>query len=230
MIDGNQGMDPREEEGPGTLPEKPWRRVARQALILALLMFSSLGGYLLVLKWRGHEPVYITWTPADEWFPFQPTWVWVYMLPYAIAPVVIGLLTPVTFWWFIRCGLVVVIVTLIVFILIPTQTGERPRHELPPGLTALMYEEMVKIDEPPANAAPSLHVSLTCLLALALLRDFPRYWFLSLGAVGLVWLATLFTRQHHLIDVGTGAGLALIVAWGMDRFFPVPLAHTQAPK
>ena len=82
-----------------------------------------------------------------------------------------------------------------------------------PGANAIA---LIEIDEPPANAAPSLHVSLTFLLALALVRDFPRYWFLSLGGVALVWLATLFTRQHHLIDVASGAGLALLVAFTWD--------------
>ncbi len=70
---------------------------------------------------------------------------------------------------------------------------------------------MIAIDEPPANAAPSLHVSLTFLLGLALLMDFPRWWWLTIPAVGLVWLATLFTRQHHLIDVGTGILVSSLV-------------------
>lgn len=198
------------------LPTPPWRRVVQQALILALVMFSALGGYLIILKWRGPHAGIITWLPVDEWAPFQPQWVWVYLLPYGIAPIVIGFLTPDTFWWFIRRGLVVIGVTLLFFILVPTQTAPRPPHELPPGPTAWMYEEMVKIDEPPANAAPSLHVSLTCLLALALLRDFPRYWLISVLGVGLVWAATLLTRQHHLIDVASGAAVALVVC----RLFP----------
>lgn len=206
------------EEGPTSFPEPVWRRVVRQGIILAIIMFSSLAGYMIVLKWRGDQPLFITWTPLDEWIPFHPEWVWVYLLPYAIAPGVIGFLSPVTFWWFIRRGLVAVILTLVIFILVPTQVAQRPQHELSPGITAWIYEEMVKVDEPPANAAPSLHVSLTCLLALALLRDFPRYWFLSLGGVSLVWLATLCTRQHHLIDVATGAMLALAVALAMDWY------------
>src|SRR5262249_26783443 len=84
-------------------------------------------------------------------------------------------------------------------------TRPRVHTELADGLTAQLYRNMVAIDEPPANAAPSLHVSLTCLLAWAFLRDFPRWWLLIWGAVLLVWLATLFTRQHHIIDVATGA-------------------------
>ena len=60
-------------------------------------------------------------------------------------------------------------------------------------------------------------MSLTFLLALALLRDFPRWWPITVGSVVLVWLATLFTRQHHLIDVLTGILLAHV-------FFNMPLA------
>ena len=78
--------------------------------------------------------------------------------------------------------------------------------------TARLYRDMVEIDEPPANAAPSLHVSLTCLLAWALVRDYPRWWLPGFIGAVLVWLATLFTRQHHVLDVVTGAALACVLA------------------
>ena len=104
-----------------------------------------------------------------------------------------------------------VLVTLLIFIMVPTQTGKRPPHDLGTSVTGQLYQNMIAIDEPPANAAPSLHVSLTFLLGLALLWDFPRWWWLSTIAVLLVWLATLFTRQHHLIDVGTGILVAALV-------------------
>jgi membrane-associated phospholipid phosphatase len=94
-------------------------------------------------------------------------------------------------------------------------------------LTGQLYKNMIAIDEPPANAAPSLHVSLTFLLGLALLMDFPRWWWLSTIGIGLVWLATLFTRQHHFIDVGTGILVTSLVvcAWPRRRNSPsAPLA------
>ncbi len=82
-----------------------------------------------------------------------------------------------------------------------------------PSLTGIVFEQMVAIDKPPANAAPSLHVSLTFLLALALCRDWPKWWLVIATCVILVWLATLFTHQHHLIDVATGILLASVVCW-----------------
>jgi membrane-associated phospholipid phosphatase len=188
---------------------------AGQSFLLAVIMFSSLGLYLTVLKWRGGAPVFVTHTAWDELVPFRPEWVWVYLVPYLIGPVVIGLLSRETFRWFVYRGLALVGVTLLVFIVVPTQVGPRPAAQGLDGFTGWMYHQMVEIDEPPANAAPSLHVSLTCLLALALLRDFPRWWALSLSGVGLVWLSTLMTRQHHLIDVASGALLAcaVVAAW-----------------
>jgi membrane-associated phospholipid phosphatase len=190
-------------------------RGVRQAVVLAMIMFSSLGCYLAVLKWRGWEgKKHLTYIQAwDEIIPFEPGWVWVYLIPYLIGPLLVGLLSRATFLWFVRRGLAVVAVSLVVFIVYPTQTKVREKAELGDGLTALLYQNMVQIDEPPANAAPSLHVSLTCLLALALIRDFPRWWPLTLSGTIVVWLATLFTRQHHILDVLTGAFLAVLIAF-----------------
>ena len=194
----------------------PWTlaRGARQAVLLAVIMFASLGLYLAVLKWRGPAGGdRITYVEAwDELFPFRPGWVWAYLIPYLIGPAVVGMLSRDTFAWYIRRGLVLVGITLAIFIVYPNQTLPRVQTDLGDGLTAQLYRNMVAIDDPPANAAPSLHVSLTCLLALALVRDFPRWWAPSFGAAAVVWLATLYTRQHHVIDVVTGALLACVVA------------------
>jgi membrane-associated phospholipid phosphatase len=184
----------------------------RQALALAGVMLGSLSLYLLVLKWRGRAAQLVTHVPADDLMPFRPEWVWVYLVPYLVGPAVIALARPSTFRWFVSRGLVVVAATLAFFVVVPTRTAPRPTAtDLGDGLTAFAYQQMVTIDEPPANAAPSLHVSLTCLLAWALCRDFPRWRLPIWAGTGAVWLATLLTRQHHLIDVVSGALLAAAV-------------------
>ena len=185
----------------------------RQIVVLTAVMLASLGGYLLVLKTRGPAATISTNLPLDELVPFEPAWVWVYLIPYILGPLAFGLMRPATFRWYISRGLAVVAITLAIFVILPTRTAPRPSRALGDGPTAKLYNDMVDIDEPPANAAPSLHVSLTCLLALALLRDFPRAWWLFCPAVLVVWLATLFTRQHHLIDVASGATMAALVVW-----------------
>lgn len=196
-----------------------------QAVLLALIMFASLGCYLLVLKWRGPHAALTTWTPLDDWLPLWPSWVWVYLIPYLVGPVLIGMVSRQTFRWYVARGLVVVGLTLVIFIAVPTQTDQTLRVEAAKvagdGFTARVYRDMIEVDDPPANAAPSLHVSLTFLLALALVLDFPRWWPVWLTFVTLVWLSTLVTRQHHLIDVVTGVLLPAVVVLAFSRGKPL---------
>jgi len=69
------------------------RQFVRQSLVLALIMLAALGLYLAVLWWRGPHAELVTWTLADEWLPFRPEWVWVYLCPYLVGPVAVGLLS-----------------------------------------------------------------------------------------------------------------------------------------
>jgi hypothetical protein len=183
----------------------------RQALVLFVITFASLGLYLSVEYWRGDAATLYTQTAWDRAIPFYYGWVWVYLFPYVLAPVIAALLRPVTFDWFIRRGILVVLVSLVIFAAVPTRTVRPDRGLVGEGLTGDLYRSMADWDEPGANAAPSLHVSLTCLFALALLRDFPRWRLVSIAGILVVWLSTLLTQQHHLIDVGTGIMLALLV-------------------
>lgn len=184
----------------------------KQALVLVVMMLGALGLYLIVLWWRGKQATVETWIEWDAWIPFRVEWVWVYLVPYVVGPVIVGMLSRATFAWYMRRGLVLVFVSLSCFAVLPTKTVRPDISGLGDGLTADLYRSMIAIDEPAANAAPSLHVSLTCLLVWALIRDFPRWWIVSLSGIGVVWLSTLFTRQHHLIDVVTGVLLASLLA------------------
>src|SRR5262249_8956964 len=183
----------------------------------AVLLGAALGCYLVVLKLRGPSAALQTQTAWDRAIPFRPAWLYVYFAPYAVAPPLIALLTRDTFAWVLRRGLLVVALSLLAFLILPTRTVRPSPDEIGDGLTADLYRNMAAIDEPPANAAPSLHVSLTCLLAIALVRDYPRWWPAVVAGVGLVCLATLFTWQHHLIDVLAGALLAVVVALPWPR-------------
>jgi membrane-associated phospholipid phosphatase len=199
---------------PEPAPNRRRLRAARQAVLLAALMGMSLSLYLVVLKWRGpssQQPTRLDWEVS--WVPFRPEWVWVYLLPYLVGPLAITVVSADTFAWYVRRALVLVFVSLVVFVIYPTRTVRPPVEGLGDGPTASLYRWMVEVDEPPANAAPSLHVSLTCLLAWAVVRDFPRWWPAAFGGAAVVWLATLLTHQHHFLDVVTGVLLASAVAW-----------------
>jgi len=189
-----------------------FRRRILQALLGSAIIVAGLSSYLAVLRWRGPAAAVVTQTAWDRLIPFQPAWLYVYLAPYVAAPVLLGALHCDTFWWFLKRALLVLAISLVIFSVVPTRTVRPPTDELRDGWTAEFYRAMVAVDEPPANAAPSLHVSLTCLLAIALLHDFPRWWAVIIGIIALVWLATLFTWQHHIVDVATGALLGIFTS------------------
>lgn len=201
----------------GETRRQRFRRGVRQALILAALMFASVSLYMVILWWRGPEATIETQMAWDAWIPFWPSWVWVYLIPYLIGPITVGCLRPSTFAWYIRSALLLDFVSLMIFALLPTRTVRPETTGLDQSWTADLYRNMITIDGPAANAAPSLHVSLTCLLAWALIRDFPRWWLVSCAGILTVWLSTLFTYQHHLIDVVTGALLAALIGLCCER-------------
>jgi membrane-associated phospholipid phosphatase len=196
------------------MPTEPpsFRQRLTQAVIGTFILVAGLGSYLAVLKWRGPAARIVTQTSWDLSIPFHPGWLWVYVAPYPLAPVILGMMRRSTFHWFIKRALLIVAISLAIFAVVPTQTVRPSIEGFDDGWTVKYYRALMAVDEPPANAAPSLHISLTSLLALALLRDHPRWWPVIICGVALVWLATLFTWQHHLIDVVTGALLGVLVS------------------
>jgi len=201
--------------------KSPVRQRLLQALLGSLIIMAGLGAYLLVLRWRGPAAVVYTQTAWDRLIPFRPGWLYVYLAPYAVAPVALGLMRPNTFAWFLKRALLILAIALAVFVVIPTQTIRPSLEGLDDGWTVQFYQAMIAVDEPPANAAPSLHVSLTCLLAIALMGDFPRFSPVILAGMCLVWLATLYTWQHHLLDVATGALLGILLSLPFRRRPPL---------
>jgi membrane-associated phospholipid phosphatase len=190
---------------------------------LALFFAASFSVYLTVLKVRGPAAAVCTETAWDAAFPFTPWWVWLYLLPYVAGPLLTAVLSRAAFVWYLRRAALVEAITFTIFLAYPTYVrrpldnpASRPANEarLEDGLTAALYLRMIELDSPPANAAPSLHVSLSCLLAWALAYDRPRWWAAALGAAVVVWLSTLYTGQHHLVDVATGVLLASLAAVG----------------
>ena len=201
----------RRDEQTNVEPALTWARFFRQALGLAVIMMSSLGCYLIVLKWRGGEARFAHLHGLGRVVPFP-------------ARLGLGLSVALPDWAGgagHRAGFHFSLVR---------HAGPRGGWPVPcsssswcrlrsprarrimawdTGITATVYENMVAIDEPPANAAPSLHVSLTCLLGLALCRDFPKWWPVTAAGRGpgvagdAVHAPASFDRRGH----GSSAGV-----------------------
>src|SRR5690349_3911877 len=132
----------RQAESP---PRHPLKRAVFQAALLAVIMLLSLSAYLVVLWWRGPAARIVTQTAWDRAIPFQPAWVWVYLIPYLIGPVLAGLLSPATFAWYCRRGIPLVLVSVAIFAVLPTRTVRPQTGDLGTGPTAELYRGMVEI-------------------------------------------------------------------------------------
>src|SRR5713101_7071243 len=97
----------------------PFRRRLLQALLGPVIITAGLAGYMFVLKWRGPAVVTYTRTSWDDLIPFQPGWLYVYFAPYALTPVILGLMRQQTFLWFLKRALLVQAVSLLVFAIVP---------------------------------------------------------------------------------------------------------------
>jgi protein-tyrosine phosphatase len=114
------------------------------------------------------------------------------------------------------------------FLLFPLTTGYlRPEVN---GWTGSLFEFLWSFDKP-HNLAPSLHVALASLLwpvyarhTRGLARWFVHGWF------GLMVASPLFTWQHHVLDVATGAMLGQVCMFAFPERRERALAHSAAPN
>ena len=102
------------------------------------------------------------------------------------------------------------------FIVIPLQFAF-PRPE-PAGWTTPVFAALYTFDRP-YNMFPSLHIGILMILAATyerhtrgIVRLLTRGWF------GLIGVSTVFTYQHHVIDVAGGFVLALACHYLIPQF------------
>jgi membrane-associated phospholipid phosphatase len=70
----------------------------------------------------------------------------------------------------------------------------------------------------PFNAFPSLHTSLSTILAIHWLRVSRWVGTVAVAWAGLIVLSTLFIHQHYVADVAGGLVVALAASWLALRF------------
>ncbi|MDN4040124.1 phosphatase PAP2 family protein [Massilia sp. YIM B02443] len=148
----------------------------------------------------------------DAAIPFVP---WM-VLPYASSGLFFTLLffavrTPEQLRVASRRLLLATCIACLVFVVMPARFGP-VRPAVDGAITALLFDWLALVDQP-YNQFPSLHVAYCVVFWLTLaplcrgvLRIALAGWLLLVGA------STVFTWQHHLLDVGGGLLLGVLVA------------------
>lgn len=148
--------------------------------------------------------------PLDAHIPLLPGWVFIYLA--AIPAWVFALvwstfkMDDLLFRLSALTAVTAVCVGVSMFHFFPTYVVRPEIHRS--DLSSIVLGWLYAHDQP-YNALPSAHVYLTAMIALLWSRWKPKWSFLWLTAAVAICLSTLFTKQHYLLDVITGMGVAI---------------------
>lgn len=186
--------------------------------VLFIITIILIIGFYQFYFWcqRNHKRTPRTFnTRVDSWFKLKPWWIWIYSGLY--YPVIV--LTVLTFKDFREFNYITInffflmSMHMIFFVYFPTVTPESWRNfdHLPKTLSVRFLQYIQKFDKN-SNCFPSMHVSIAVLIAFHLLNHRPEYGIWVWSFPILISISTLYTKQHYVYDVISGAVLG-IVAW-----------------
>lgn len=160
--------------------------------------------YLAINEVSVGRPAHVLYLPGEERLPFVPEFEFLYATGYFFPLLVLWKVTDVAtfvrFTWAFALTLVVAYTT---YLLFPVYL-ERPHLEVDSLATFLLSLEYL---DHSYNHFPSLHVAIGWLVYLACREGMRRPVTLFLALLGMS-VATLFVKQHYLVDVAFGALLA----------------------
>ncbi|MEM7336222.1 MAG: phosphatase PAP2 family protein [Chloroflexota bacterium] len=167
--------------------------------------------------WVSKRGVYhSTMIPADEAIPFIPAFAYFYFSSYALSVLAyVWLFNDADFSKTMIGYLILVLVAFGCYIFFPCKVERR--EDL--AVTSLSTQMIVRFQQlsKPYNSFPSMHCGFSLFSALAIIQ-FSGHPFAPLLLIWfvLIMLSTLFTKQHHLIDVVAGVLLASVTAFGIQ--------------
>ncbi len=156
--------------------------------------------------------------PLDDKIPFLPVFIIPYIIWYPYVPILMICVYFNDEKVFKKQALTFfsgMLITFIFFIIYPTQITFRPTAE-GKGVLLWLCRFIYSNDTPPANAFPSLHcyealmAHLTTFLWSPLKNNKPLH-IASFILMVLICASTVFVKQHSVLDIAGGCGLAVAV-------------------
>lgn len=153
--------------------------------------------------------------PIDKKIPALPYFALIYVLWFpliAIFPISLFKASKNLYELYVICWITDIVISVIIYLAYPT-TCTRPK-DLENIKGGWMLKILYKFSYKGLNCSPSMHCSISTLVLIFALTASTMPINLriiySTTALGIV-LSTLFTKQHVLIDLVTGALLALVI-------------------
>ena len=194
-----------------------WDYVAATSIAILLII----GGYQVYFTPQRaplREPVQLmTW--IDEKIPFSPGWVWIYsFLYYPFIVSVIFTLDDFRHYAFtVLSYIILLMLQVAIAYLLPVKTPPSWRAYNPRNSISERFLSVVHHYDAGGNCFPSMHCAVATLTALHLLVNIGTgNGLLSAGVIGstlLIYVSTVFIKQHFILDIPAGAALAAVVYW-----------------
>lgn len=188
--------------------------------------------YLTSNHFHIFPPQYLPMTRIDYIVPFVPWTVWIYISEFALFISVYVLTKDMANTnKYLYSFLALQTASVFIFWVWPTTY---PRHLFPlpddlNSLTRFVFTQLRETDTP-ANCAPSLHVSSCYLSAFIFLDEQKKKFpFFLLWATAIA-VTTMTTKQHYLVDVILGFGMAVTFYWVFHRFIPYRTVKADGAK
>ena len=213
--------------------EKKFKDIKLYAIIIGILyLILQHGIYLLghyLALWIGFEP-FLPKIPFDDLIPivsiFIIPYIWAYLF-WAMGPMTVSLCEKQHFADYMAASLISCVAGVLLLAFFPTYMDRIAEglYEVSenPDVFEKLRQFWYSLDGSAMayNLLPSFHCinSTLCYLGVAGRREIPR-WFriYSLITAVLICASTVFVKQHYVLDIVTGAALAIIVFFISKKF------------
>ncbi len=184
---------------------------------LFLILFWPMYLSLFILTEKYVTPIYDIYCPLDDLIPFCEFFVIPYVLWYALLAFVslytlffdIPSFKKLYLFLSITCA-----ITFSIYIIFPNMQNLRPTEFARDNIFVDIMKNLYSIDTN-TNVCPSIHVifSLGMLFAMWNSKHFSSSWWhiVELITAISICLATVFLKQHSVIDIFAGVALSIVV-------------------
>jgi len=182
-----------------------WPRALQAAITLVAITALLL---LYGTVQRLSETPVVTASAVDRIIPFVPEGLYVYLLFFPLIVVVGASVRWANFIVMLRACFLACGIAYILYLVFPTTAGLRPdRAGIASSVLSGLFRGLHNVDRY-TNACPSMHVAISWLCAKGFTACHRNRRFLAWFVCSAVIVSTLVTKQHTIVDIGSGILLA----------------------